>query len=153
MRLDHLLSRDRRRRASGSASFTTPLLPSLLLSRLGRPRQSGIGRGAVAQPEEHLVCNERVRGSSPLSSTRDGRLTPGAAGAKIANLQGTQGIRRVFGSQAQRWEVGHAVAAVARLVRDLANPPGRFFVSSTCLAGAVTIAREVLAAGGQRPSR
>ena len=30
--------------------------------------------GAIAQLEEHLLCKQGVRGSSPLSSTRDNDL-------------------------------------------------------------------------------
>ena len=30
---------------------------------------SGVNLGALAQLEEHLLCKQRVRGSSPLSST------------------------------------------------------------------------------------
>ena len=40
----------------------------------GSARRAG-GTGAIAQLEEHLLCKQGVRGSSPLSSTRRNPLT------------------------------------------------------------------------------
>ncbi len=45
-----------------------------------------MGRGAVAQLAEHLVCNQGVRGSNPLSSTHPDVITEVGCGRRAATL-------------------------------------------------------------------
>ena len=77
MRLDHILSKEKKRYEEYRGTLGQDRSPVLsgrgaLFNLEGRPAGRQLS-GGIAQPGEHLLCKQGVSGSNPLISTRPGR--------------------------------------------------------------------------------